>query len=42
MVDGARRIRSEKLREHQCRERYARYTEGEEVEWDGDDNVEHM
>ena len=35
MVVGYRRIRSEKLSEHQ-------YREGKGVEWDGDDNVEHM
>ena len=37
----ARRIRSEKLREHQYREGYARF-EGKGVEWDGDNNVAHM
>ena len=42
MVVGARRIRSEKLREHQYREGYARSLEGKELEWDGDDNVKHM
>ena len=41
-VVGARRIRSEKLREHQYRERYIRSLEGKGVEWDGDNNVEHM
>ena len=35
---GARRIRREKLREHQYRERYARSLEGKGVEYDGDDN----
>ena len=39
---GARRIRSEKLREHQYREGYARALEGKGLEWDGDNNVEHM
>ena len=39
---GAKRIRSEKLREHQYREGYARSLEGKGVEWDGDINVEHM
>ena len=39
---GARRIRSKKLWEHQYRERYARFFEGKGVEWDGDNNVEHM
>ena len=42
MVVGARSIRSEKLSEHQYRERYARSLEGKGVEWDGDNNVEHM
>ena len=32
VVVGARRIRSEKLREHQCREGYARSLEGKGVE----------
>ena len=36
------RIRSEKLREHQHREGYARYLERTGVEWDGNNNVEHM
>ena len=38
----ARRIRSEKLREHQYRERYAGSLEGKRVGRDGDNNVEHM
>ena len=38
----ARRIISEKLREHQYREGYARSLEGKGVEWEGDNNVEHM
>ena len=40
----ARRIKSEKLREHQYREGYARSLEGKEVEWDGMEkkNIEHM
>ena len=38
---GARRIRSEKLREDRCREGYTRSLEGKRVEGDGD-NVEHM
>ena len=42
MIVGARRIRSKKLREHQYREGYTRSLEGKEVEWDGDNNVEHM
>ena len=37
----ARRIRSEKLREH-YREGYARSHEGKGIEWYGDDNVEHI
>ena len=41
MVVAARMIRSEKLREYQCREGYARSLEGKRVEWDGEDNVEH-
>ena len=39
---GTRRVRSEKLKEHQYREGYARSLEGKRVEWDADDNVEHM
>ena len=42
VVDRARRIRSEKLREHQYREEYARSLEGKRVEWDGENNIEHM
>ena len=42
MVVGARMIRSEKLREHQYREGYARSLEGKEVELDGENNGEHM
>ena len=38
----ARRIRSEKLREHQYREDFARSLEREGVEWEGDNNVGHM
>ena len=33
MVVGARKIRSEKLREHQYREGYARFLDGNGVEW---------
>ena len=40
MVGG--RIRSEKLREHQYREGYARSLEGKRVELDGKNNDEHM
>ena len=39
---GDRRTRSEKLSEHQYREGNARSLEGKELEWDGDNNVEHM
>ena len=39
---GARRIKSEKLREHQNREGYARSLEGKKLDRDGDNNVEHM
>ena len=42
MVVGARRIRFKKLREHHYREGYARSLEGKVVEWDKDNNVEHM
>ena len=42
MVVGARRIRSEKLREDQYREEYARSLEGKRVKGDRDNNVEHM
>ena len=42
MVIRARRIRSEKLKKHQYREGYARSLEGKGVEWDGDNNIEHM
>ena len=42
MVVGARRIRNEKMREHRYREGYARSFEGKGVEWDGENNVEHM
>ena len=39
---GATRIKSEKLREHQYREGCVMYFEGKEVEWDGDNKVDHM
>ena len=42
VVVGARRIKSEKLREHQYKVGYARSLEGKEEEWEGDNNVEHM
>ena len=41
-MDIARRIISEKLREHRYREGYARSLEGKRVEWDGENNVKHM
>ena len=41
-MDGARRIRSEKLREHQYREENARSLEGRRVEWKGENHVEHI
>ena len=37
-----RRIRSERLREHQFKEGYAGSLEGEGVEWDGENNDEHI
>ena len=42
VMNGARMIRSEKLREHQYREGYAISLEGKRVEWNGGSNVEHM
>ena len=42
VVVGARRIRSEKQMEHQYREGYARSLGGKGVEWDVDNNVDHM
>ena len=42
VVDKARRIRSEKMREHQYREDDARSLEGKRVEWFGENNVKHM
>ena len=42
VVDGARRIRSEKVREHKYRKGYARSLEGKNVEWDGENNFEYM
>ena len=38
----ARRIRSEKLREHQYKEGYARSFEGKGIEWDEDNKVERL
>ena len=42
VVLGARRIRSEKLREHQYRELYARSFEEKRVGCNKDNNVKHM
>ena len=42
VVDGARRITSKKLREHQYKEGYARSLEGNRVVWDRENNVEYM
>ena len=39
VVVEARRIRSEKLREHLYKEGYARSLEGKRVEWDRENNV---
>ena len=41
VVDGARRIRSEKMSQHQYTE-YDRSFEGKRVEWDGENNADHM
>ena len=41
-MDGARRIRSEKLRKHKYSEEYARSLDGKRIEWDGENNVERM
>ena len=41
MVEAIR-IRSDKLREHPYREGFVRSVDGKEVEWDGDNNVDHM
>ena len=42
VVVGARRIRSDKLKELQYRKGYARSLERKGVEWDGENYVEHM
>ena len=42
VVDGARRIRSEKLRKNWYREGYAKSLVGKRVEWDGENNVDQM
>ena len=41
-MDAARKIGTEKLREHQYRKEYARSLQGKRVEWDGEHNIEHM
>ena len=41
-MDGARKIRREKLREHRYGEGCARSLEGKGVEWDGENIVYHM
>ena len=42
VVDRDRRIRSEKLSEHQYKEEYARSLEEKKVEWDGENNVKYI
>ena len=42
VVNGARRIRSEKTREHQYKEAYVRCLEIKRVEWDEESNVENI
>ena len=42
MVVGDRRIIIEEMRENQHREGYTRCLEGNGVEWDEENNVEHM
>ena len=42
VVGKARRIISEEVREHQYREGYTRSLGGLRVEWNGENNVEHM
>ena len=42
LLDGAKRFRSEKLREHQYREGCAITLEEKRVEWDEENNVVHM
>ena len=41
-MNGPRKIRSEKLREHQYMEGYAWCLESKRVDWDVDGNVELM
>ena len=42
MRNGTRRIKSEKLREHQYIERYARCLKSKRVEWDEGRSIEKM
>ena len=42
VLDRTRKIISEKLREHQYREKYGRSLERKRIELDGENNVEHM
>ena len=42
MLVGARRIRGEKLREHQYKKGYTRSLQEKGVEWGGNNNAEHM
>ena len=42
VMNGARKIRSEKLRKHQYMEGYARCPESKRVKWDEGRNVEQM
>ena len=41
-MDGTKRIISEKMREHQYREGYARSLKEKRVEWDRENNAEQM
>ena len=41
-MDGARKIKSEKLREQQYREGYVKSLEEKGVEWNGKNNVKDM
>ena len=41
-MNGSRRIRSEKLKEHHYMEGYARCLESKRVDWDEGGNVEEM
>ena len=41
-MDRDRRIKREKLWEHQYKEEYARSLEGKRVNWDGEINFERM